>query len=71
MSHTRTVPSMEELSSQRASWLMTRPVTLSLCPLKRRTIRTASTSYLHQGCHFVNPYSQGHSLMISHKACKA
>ena len=51
MSHTRTVPSIEELSSQRASWLMTTPVTLSLCPLKRRTILTASTSYLpHTPC---------------------
>ena len=48
MSHTRTVPSMEELSSHRASWLMTTPVTRSLCPLKRRTILTASTSYLQQ-----------------------
>ena len=48
MSHTRTLPSMEELSSQRASWLMTSPVTRSLCPLKHRTILVASTSYLHR-----------------------
>lgn len=51
MSHTRTVPSMEELNSQRASWLMTSPVTLSLCPLKRRTILMASTSYLYMHTH--------------------
>ena len=45
-SQTCTVPSREADSSQRASWAMARSVMRSLWPLNRRTLLTASMSYL-------------------------